>query len=239
MVLTRSARQRSTTSIGNALNTVRTPVESSTDSTSKKPKFSGITISTWNIVDGWGNCLELACRQLQRLNIDIGLRTETKLNGRHTVSLYDYNVVSTKCRNKHQGGVTLVYRDNEYWHIESPEFFGDNVLKCTLVHEGKQTVIVGMYIPPSEENMETIQNLDKALNNVNFENLVLLGDFNVNYDQPKNERAMKIVDSLRTFGLGDLSKAFKPRQNKCFNWRWRKIREGKKIQSLCDYFFIW
>ena len=77
----------------------------------------------------------------------------------------------------HQGGVTLAYKNNKHWHIESPKSFGDNVLKCTLVHGCQRTILIGIYIPPSEDNMETINNLDRAVHNVDQKNLVILGDF--------------------------------------------------------------
>ena len=212
----------------------RGPVGDGIKSTSG-PKVSGITICTWNIVDGRGNRLELACNRLNRLEIDVALLTETKLNGRHTVSSYGYSIVTTKCRNPHQGGVALCFRNDRNWHIESPEEFGDNVLRCTLVYEGKRTVLVGIYIPPSEEDLETIRHLDKAVRDVDSRNLVLLGDLNIQLDSPKDERAWNIAEAIKTFGMKNLASGFKPRRKKCFDWSWRTFREGRRIQSLCDY----
>lgn len=105
------------------------------------------------------------------------------------------------------------------------------------MHGKKHITIIGVYFPPSEDNMETLEHLDLALNNVKIENLVLLGDFNVNFEHSKDTRSLNIVDAIRTFDLSNLAKEFKPRRNKCFNWSWRKMREGEKLQSLCDYFF--
>ena len=173
MFLTRAARLQLANGIGDVLDTVRTSVGTGTSSTDKN-KSTGITISTWNIVDGRGNRLKLACRQLQRLNINITFLTETKLNRYHTINSYGYNIVSTKCRHMHQGGVTLAYKYNKHWHIESPKSFGDNVLKCTLVHGCQRTILTGIYIPPSEDNMETIKNLDRAVHNVDQKTLLFL-----------------------------------------------------------------
>ena len=53
-----------------------------------KRRYKGITIGTLNIVDGRGNRLELACRELQRHGVDIAVVTETKLCGFHTVSSF-------------------------------------------------------------------------------------------------------------------------------------------------------
>ena len=89
--------------------TIGPPVEQGTGPTCTEPKFSGITISTWNIVDGRGNRLELACERLQQLEIDIPILTETKLCGRHTIRSYGYNIIATKCANQNQGGVAIVF----------------------------------------------------------------------------------------------------------------------------------
>ena len=66
-------------------------IENNTRNIDKKEK-SGITIGTYNIVDGRANRLELACKRLQRQGIDIGVLTETKVNGFHTVSAYGYHI---------------------------------------------------------------------------------------------------------------------------------------------------
>ena len=134
MVLTRAAslalRERKNSDTQDA------PVGSSTKCAGKNV-FKGIFISTWNIVDGQGNRLEMACKQLMRHQIDIAFLTKTKLNGFHTGRLYGYNIIATKCKNRNQGGVALAYRDNKNWHFESIEQHGENVIKGTLVHDNQ------------------------------------------------------------------------------------------------------
>ena len=71
-------------------------LESSNACGDKQEKPSGINIGTLNIVDGRGNKLELACKTLRRLGLDIVVLTETKLNGYHTVSSYGFSIVATK-----------------------------------------------------------------------------------------------------------------------------------------------
>ena len=83
--------------------------------------------------------------------------------------------------------------------------------------------------------MKTIRHLDKALQNIDYENLILLGDFNVNYKHPKNQRSADIVNLLQTYKLRNLAKDYKPRRNKSFKWSWRRYQDGERIQSLCNY----
>ena len=106
------------------------------------PKFTGVTIGTWKIVDGRGNRLEMACKQLQRHGIDIALLTETKLNGCHTSHAFEYDIFATKCEGQNQGGVALAFRKDRNWHLESLLRFCSNIIKCTLVHDNRQTVLI-------------------------------------------------------------------------------------------------
>lgn len=206
-----------------------------TQATDKVHLKTDITIGTLNIVDGRGNRLEMACNRLLRHGVDIAVLTEAKLNGFHTSSAYGYNIVATKCKNQHQGGVALLYRANETWHIEDAITFGQNVVKAILVHDNKRTVIVGVYIPPSEVDLTTIKYLDEAVMNVDTERLLILGDLNVNLEAPKDDRTTEIVDAIGTYGLQNLSRKFKARRKKPFTWTWRKYRDGEKIQAVCDY----
>ena len=196
---------------------------------------SRITVGTLNIVDGRNNRLEMACRELKRTGVDIAILTETKLRGYHTVSSYGYEIAATKAAKRNQGGVALLTRKDENWHVEGVKSFGPNVIKGMLVHGDQFVTIVGTYIPPSEMKLETIEFLDEALKNVNEKKLILLGDFNVNYEKPKDERTTDIVNALKTYNLKNIAKEFKSTAKKPFSWTWRRWREGRKIQSVCDY----
>ena len=116
----------------------------------KIPKHEDIRVGTLNIVSGRGNRLEMACRKLQRYKIDVCILTETKLSGYHTVELSDFKIFATKVTNKNKGGVALLYQKSENFHIKSPKCYGDSIVKATIVHGRQQTVILGIYIPPSE-----------------------------------------------------------------------------------------
>jgi exonuclease III len=200
-----------------------------------KPDTTDVNIGTLNLVDGRGNRLELACKALLRHGIDLCIATETKLNGFHTSSAYGYNIVATKCTNQHQGGVAILYRKNRNWHVESERAFGPNVIRATLVHEGKRTTIVGVYIPPSETDMTTMRHVDDAMRNMDTERTIILGDLNIHLKKPKDERSIEIAENIESYGLRDVAGMFKPRKNKRINWTWRTHRKGNKVQAICDY----
>jgi hypothetical protein len=199
-------------------------------------KETNIAIGTLNIVDGRGNRLEMACNRLARIGVDIAIITETKLNGHHTTSAYGYTIVATKCENQHQGGVALAYRTDQDWHIENEKAFGPNVLKATLVHEDRRTPIIGVYFPPSEEDMTTMVHLEMARVNEEADRTIILGDLNVNLKKPRNDREQEIVEALgANGGLRDISTEFKMRRGKPHKWTWRKWREGERVSAICDY----
>ena len=60
-----------------------------------------------------------------------------------------------------------------------------------------------------------------------------MGDFNVNYSNPRDDRSDQIVTAMQMYNLHDLSKNFKTK--KPYTWTWRMFREGRQIKSICDY----
>ena len=110
--------------------------------------YSELSICTYNIVAGGGNRLEQVMRCMKMMNMDIGLITETKLQGYHTTLCEGYDIVATKAKSRHQGGVALCYRKSEYFHVEGTRTFGPNVIRATLVSGRKTWRLVGVYFPP-------------------------------------------------------------------------------------------
>ena len=83
--------------------------------------------------------------------------------------------------------------------------------------------------------MATTKQLDKALENVDYSRLIILGDLNINYANPKDRRSWEIAEAIKTYGLKDLSKSFKSKPMKPFTWTWGVWRGDKKIRAICDY----
>ena len=198
-------------------------------------QFKNLHVGTINIIDGRQGRLEMICHTLNRHEIDIGVLTETKLNGYHTMSAYGYTVMASKGSTGHQGGVAFVVRESQHWHIEGFKMFGPNVIKCTIVHNNTRTTLIGIYIPPSEVDLQTIAHLDKALQYENIEKTIIMGDFNVNIKNPKDSRQQDIVDAIFTYELRNLASLFKCKRQKPYTWTWRTNRNGQNVQSICDY----
>ena len=172
----------------------------------KRWQHEDIRVGTLNIMSGRGNRLEMACKKLRRHKIDICILTKTKLCGYHTIESSGFNVYATKVKNINQGGVAMIYRKSDRYHIESPKCYRDNVIKAKLVHGGQRTTIVGIYIPPSETDSTTISELDRAMKNEDFNKCVILGDFNINYKTPLKKKDLEIIETLESYCMNDILK---------------------------------
>ena len=203
----------------------------------KIPQHEDIRVGTLNIVSGRGNRLEMACRKLGRYKIDVCILTETKLNGYHTVESSDFKIFAMIVPNKNKGGVAMLYQKSEHFHIESPKCYGDNIVKATIVHGWQRTVILGIYIPPSESNKETMIKLDRAMKHEDPNKCVIIGDLNINYQSLSKKRDLKIIETLELYGMSNISRKFKCQKNKPHRWTWQQTREGKKVRAICNYIF--
>ena len=157
--------------------------------------------------------------------MDVGFLTETKLStDKHTKSQDGYMVTAMKVAGR-TGGVALVHRQPEGWGLESTRIFGENVIKTTLVCGRQRKILIGAYIPPSEEDGRTLECIQQArdlVRNLNWP-IILLGDFNVDLDNPVGnnvvgaERRLEIAALMDSMGLQSTIKWFK--QSKKRRWR--------------------
>ena len=146
-----------------------------------------------------------------------------------------YTIVPTTATSDHCGGVALVFRTNAEWHVEDATAVGPNVVRCVVVHGDERTPLFGVYIPPSEENMTTMNFLTEAMRSVDCERAVVLGDLNVNWHRPREERHHEIVAGLQELSMRNVADGFKTRRHRQHWWSWRQRREGTVVSALCDY----
>ena len=95
------------------------------------------------------------------------------------------------------------------WGLESTRIFGENVIKTTLVCGRRRTILIGAYIPPSEEDGRTLECIQQARDSARNPNcpIILLGDLNVDLDNQAGnhdagaERRLETVALVDTMGL--------------------------------------
>jgi hypothetical protein len=93
-----------------------------------------INIATYNIRDGRNSNLEAALRACKKMQIDVGILTETRLStDRYKRSAFGYTVFATQTTHINQGGIALIITNSLYFQIESQQKHGPNVVSCILV----------------------------------------------------------------------------------------------------------
>lgn len=205
-------------------------------------KSTVLNICTYNIQHGGNARLEAAMRAIRQMNMDLGILTETKLvEGLHTTNCEGYEIISTKAKSQHQGGVALFCQTSKEWHLEGTQTFGPNVIKTILVSGRKRWTIVGAYIPPSEEDNSTLDCIQTATSRLDSP-LILLGDLNVDIhqipNQGYNQRQEETLALIASLDLSDLKRHFTPRKRieRWKEWTWsQKRNDGTRIRSVCDY----
>ena len=186
---------------------------------------------TYNIVNAGGNRLNMVLRAMALMRVDLGLFTETKLShDMFTHQCCGYQVYAMHAKSCSQGGVALFYCDSQNWTIEGVHFYGPNVLRCTLVSGTDRWSLVGMYIPPSEEDGSTLSFFHEAVRSTNH-NLILLGDINVDLQQIEDDRLEDIATALTLVGLQDVGNHFPHPRGR---WTWSQWRQDHYIHSVTD-----
>mmetsp|Transcript_5724 Transcript_5724/g.8521 ORF Transcript_5724/g.8521 Transcript_5724/m.8521 type:complete len:1130 (+) Transcript_5724:164-3553(+) len=203
-----------------------------------------LRLLTLNIIDGRNSRLNQAIRCLKQMNVDIGILTETKLsNDMYTKSFLGYRVVATKMEGN-TGGVALVYRDRAGWGLESTICYGPNVIRSTLVAGDKRKYIIGVYIPPSEENGKTLDFIREAVESVPNSRwpIIMLGDLNVNLKEPGaltgagTNRRLETAALVDAFGLLSMATQYRQRKKRLGRtWTWRMRRENATHGGVNDY----
>ena len=79
---------------------------------------------------------------------------------------------------------------------------GPNVVSYKVVTGRKRTLLIGAYLP--HYNLEIFPDLEEALKRFRDQDLIVLGDPNVEIGQAQNFHSQQVADLLMEFGLMDL-----------------------------------
>ena len=212
-------------------------------------EYTKLNICTYNIIAGGNHRIEQAMRCMELMNIDLGVITETKIQGKKsfhfrgkTEGHKGYTVIPTEAKSKHQGGVALFYMESYYFTIEGTKTFGPNVIRAILKSGEKRWRIIGAYIPPSEEDGSTLNFIEAAAAESMEIPLILLGDLNVDLKKMRemggatvNEQHKETVAQVASLGIEDVNQHFRQRK-KYGDGSWTNRRgDEKRLVKRCDY----
>ena len=115
---------------------------------------------------------------------------------------------------RHQGGVSVVWREYAGWQVEEIFSFGRNVASFLLTSGSRRWYIVGAYVPPND--VPAIRCIKQVLEEApKGMEVILLGDLNVRLREKRDAREDELATALEDSGMGDVTAYFMPR------WRYR------------------
>jgi hypothetical protein len=176
------------------------------------------------------------------MGVGLAVLTETKLvNDRHPKSAAGYSIMCSKAVSGHQGGVSLMWKENDpKFEVESVLFNnGPNIVTFQLTTGDERFYVIGIYVPPNcNKGVDDLRSAWEACP-LGCKPLVL-GDLNINFGFPRDEREEVIVDLLDEINLIDTSRRFPLRTSRRSTtktrWTWSQKRTGTRYYTQPDYF---
>ncbi len=152
-----------------------------------------------------------AAKGLAQMGVGIGILTKTKvIDDWYSKSLLGYRVLVLKATSPHQGGIGLIWReDHDGFEVEAVRPLTPNLISFQLVTGDERFYVMGIYIPPNcTLGVEDVRVAWGACP-TDCTPLVV-GDLNIWFEDPANNRADAIVDLLEEINTTNLSCNFLP-----------------------------
>jgi hypothetical protein len=121
-----------------------------------------------------------------------------------------YRVLVLKAASPHQGGIGLIWReDHNGFEVKAIWPLTPNLMSFQLVMGDKRFYIMGIYIPPNCTS--GVDDLRVAWEACPADcTPLIVGDLNIRFEDPANNRADAIVDLLEEINTTNLSRNFLP-----------------------------
>ena len=139
-----------------------------------------------------------------------------------------------------QGGVALLWEEGhqDFIEVEVVTIASPNLLTFKLVTGEERYFVIGAYIPPADMTGVDDLRVAWAARPTNCKPL-LLGDLNIDFRAPQNEREEIIADFLDKINVIDKSHKYIQckgcQQGRGARWTWRQQRGGRWYQSQPEY----
>jgi hypothetical protein len=216
-------------------------------SVSSTPPLSGgsgtFSVATWIIRSAQGSGLAAAAKGLRQMGVGCCVLTEAKLtDNQYPKTTSGYRVILSKATSPQQGGVALLWEEgHQDFEVKAVTIVSPNLLMFQLVtgeERGERYFVMGMYIPPGDTTGVDDLRTAWAACPTNCK-LLLLGDFNIDFRNPRTEREEIIADFLDEINVVDMSRKFIQRKGRGQGpgalWTWRQRRRGSWYHSQPNY----
>jgi len=121
-----------------------------------------------------------------------------------------YRVLVLKATSPHQGGIGLIWReDHDGFKVEAVRPLTPNLMSFQLVTGDERFYVMGIYIPPN--CMSGVEDVRVAWEACPTDcTPLVVGDLNIWFEDPANNRVDAIVDLLEEINTTNLSCNFLP-----------------------------
>ena len=132
------------------------------------------------------------------MGVGLAVLTETKLvDDRHPKTASGYTIMCSKAVSGHQGGVAIMWKENDpKFEVESVLFNnGPNIVTFQVTTGDERFYVIGIYVPPDcSKGVDDLRGAWEAC--PQGCKPIVLGDLNINFGYPRDEREEIIVDLL-------------------------------------------
>jgi len=159
-------------------------------------------LAAWNIRCGRNAGLTSAAKGLAQMGVGIAVVTETKItDDRYTRLASGYKILASKAASHNQGGIALLWKENHQgFEVESAKILTPNLLTFQFVTGDERFYCMGIYLPPADTmGVEDLRAAWEACPEGCMP--LVLGDLNVNFSEPRDERDEVIRDYSMTSTL--------------------------------------
>ena len=170
--------------------------------------------------------LSAAAKGLRQMEVGCCILTKTKLtNDRYLKMTSGYRVISSKVASPQQGGVALLWeKGHQDFEVKAVTIVSPNLLTFQLFTGEERYFVMGVYIPPTDTTGVDDLRTAWAARPTNCKPL-LVGDLNIDFQNPRTEREEIITDFLDEINVVDTSRRFIQRkgrqQGPGARWIWR------------------
>jgi hypothetical protein len=159
------------------------------------------------------------------MGVSLAVVMEMKImDARYTRLASGYKILASRAASHNQGGIALLWKeDHQGFEVESAKILSPNLLTFQFVTGDERFYCMGIYLPPTDTmGVEDLRAAWEACPEGCMP--LVLGDLNVNFSEPRDERDKVIRDFIDDIDLLDAAR-----------WTWRQKREGKLHYSQPDY----
>lgn len=219
----------------------------------QKTRKKKLIYATWN-VQGISTKKQEIYEQLNKYKVDIAALTETKKKGSGYEEYGEYILFfSGVPKDKRaRAGVAISIHKKLKSCIRSWEEIDERLLKMELNIWGHEIILLAVYAPTDDSNMELKDafenNLINLLNNTsNRKEIILLGDFNArigkklndpvigNYgEDTTNNNGNRLITICEAYELKILNGHYQHREIHKFTWH----QSTRGLKSIIDYFIV-